>query len=54
VADRSQDIRNRTFEFACGIARLALKLEPQSGEADQIARILGSIVVNTKNRSVPG
>jgi four helix bundle protein len=121
VADRSQDIRNRTFEFACGVARFALKLEAQPsarcivsqllksgtsvganleeakagssrrdfvhyveialrearetvcwlriclalklgpaddvqsllGEADQIARILGSIVVNTKNQSVP-
>jgi four helix bundle protein len=29
MTDRSQDIRDRTFEFACRIARLALRLEPQ-------------------------
>jgi four helix bundle protein len=31
VADRSQDIRDRTFEFACRVARLAPRLAPQPG-----------------------
>ena len=120
--DASQDIRDRTFDFGCRVARLALQLAPQPGvrcivdqllksgtsvganleeakagsskrdfvryveislrearetvywlriclalqlgpveelgtlrgEGDQIARILGAIVVNTKRRMLTG
>lgn len=40
-ADRSQDIRDRTFRFACAVAELALKLAPSPGVRciiDQLVR----------------
>ena len=51
MTDRSQDIRDRTFEFACQIARLAFRLEPQSrirSIVDQFLRSGTSIGANVE------
>ena len=51
MTDRSQDIRDRTFEFACRIARLAFRLEPQSrirSIVDQFLRSGTSIGANVE------
>ena len=42
MADQSQDIRNRTFELACGIARLALSQGTQRGTRCIIDQLLKS------------
>src|SRR4030095_10301767 len=49
MTDHSQDIRDRTFDFACRIARLAFRLEPQSrirSIVDQFLRSGTSIGAN--------
>ena len=51
MTDRSQDIRDRTFEFACRIVRLAFRLEPQSrirSIVDQFLRSGTSIGANVE------
>jgi len=40
--DASQDIRDRTFQFACDISRLALKLSPQPGIRRLIDQLVGA------------
>jgi len=42
MADRSQDIRDRTFEFGCRIARLALSLGPKPGVRCLVDQLLKS------------
>ncbi|HLG59954.1 MAG TPA: four helix bundle protein [Vicinamibacterales bacterium] len=40
--DSSQDIRDRTFEFGCRVARLALRLAPQPGVRCIVDQLLKS------------
>ena len=42
MADRSQDIRDRTFEFGCRIARLALSLDHRPGVRCLVDQLLKS------------
>lgn len=49
MADASDNIRNRTFIFACAVARLVLELEPRPGIRvliDQLARSATSFGAN--------
>jgi four helix bundle protein len=49
MTDRSQDIRDRTFEFGCRIARLALSLDQKPGVrclADQLLKSGTSVGAN--------
>jgi len=40
--DRSQDIRDRTFAFACRVARLCLDLSPRPGTRGIVEQLLKS------------
>ena len=42
MTDSGQDIRNRTFTFACDVARLALKLAPRPGVRCIVDQLLKS------------
>ncbi|HKE83818.1 MAG TPA: four helix bundle protein [Vicinamibacterales bacterium] len=42
MTDRSQDIRDRTFEFGCRVARLALSLAPRPGIRCIVDQVLKS------------
>jgi four helix bundle protein len=49
MTDRSQDIRDRTFEFGCRIGRVALRLPPHPGVrsiAEQLIKSGSSIGAN--------
>ena len=40
--DRSRDIRDRTFRFACDVARLALCIEPRPGVRRVVDQMVGA------------
>jgi four helix bundle protein len=42
IADRSQNIRDRTFNFGCRVARLSLSLAPQPGVRCLVDQLLKS------------
>jgi four helix bundle protein len=49
TTDRSQDIRDRTFRFACNVSRLALALTPRPGVrciVDQLLKAATSVGAN--------
>src|SRR5262245_309774 len=51
MTDRSQDIRDRTFEFGCRVARFVLRLEPHfriRSIVDQILKSGTSIGANVE------
>ena len=49
MTDSAQDIRNRTFVFACAVAKVALQIEPRPGLrciVDQLLRAATSVGAN--------
>ena len=49
MADSAQDIRERTFVFACAVAKVALEIEPRPGARciiDQLLKAVTSIGAN--------